>query len=439
MSSSLLVGAAEIDITPPFGAKMAGALYPRPSEGAADPLFVKAIVLEGNGVRMAYAIFDLVALDRAIGDRLTAAASAATGIPAEHIVWSCSHTHSGPCTLDLFPRGTPNPLDHAWLDALPGQFAACVAEADHNKAPMRVSRVRGYHSGLSHNRRLRYKDGREINTWLLNNGEDELQCAGAAGPIDPEIGMLAFDDEAGALRAVLFQFSLHANARWDGKLSAEYPAVVAARLREAFGPQVITLFLPGACGDQNPVASYRDIGNGIAEVMLPQLRKRKPLEDMTLGIAAKRVALPLRDTNIDQEERLQQSQWPPEVQHFFRDTQAALREDSRTQVETLLHAWHIGEVSFATFPGEAFVELGIRLKRESPFPWTYPVELCNDCLGYLITEQAWEAGGYEALVSSVGLVTPEGSGMIVDHDLEMLHQLNSASSWDRRRPAPARS
>jgi len=423
MSSTLLVGAAEIDITPPYGTKMAGALVPRPSEGAADPLFVKAIVLEGNGARMAYAIFDVVAFDRAMGERLTAAASAATGIPAEHLVWSCSHTHSGPCTLDLFPRGTPDPLDHAWLDTLPERFAACVAEADRRKAPMRVSRVRGYHSGLSHNRRLRYKDGREINTWLLNNGEDDLQCVGAAAPIDPEIGMLAFDDEAGNLQAVLFQFSLHANARWDGKLSAEYPAVVAARLREAFGPRVVALFMPGACGDLNPVSSYRDIGNGIADIMLPQLWKRRPLEDVTLGIASRRIVLPLRDFFADQEERLLKTQWGKDVEDFFRNTQADLRRSGRARVETLLHAWRIGEVSFATFPGEAFVELGMRLKRESPFPWTYPVELANDCLGYLITEQAWQAGGYEGLVSSVGLITPEGCGMIVDADLAMLARL----------------
>jgi len=421
--STLIVGVAEVDITPPHGTKMAGALVPRPSEGAADPLFVKAIVLEGNGVRMAYGIFDVVALDRAMGERLTAAASGATGIPAENIVWSCSHTHSGPCTLDLFTRGTPDPLDHAWLDTLPERFAACVAEADRKKAPMCVSRIRGYHSGLSHNRRLRYKDGREINTWLLDNGENDLQCVGAAGPIDPEIGMLAFDDEAGNLQAVLFQFSLHANARWDGKLSAEYPAVVAARLREAFGPQVITLFMPGACGDLNPVSSYRDIGNGIADVMLPELWKRRPLDDVTLDIAARQITLPLRDPHIDQEERLQKSQWWPDVQDFFRQTQVKMREAGRTQVDALIHAWHIGEVSFATFPGEAFVQHGLRLKRESPFPWTYPVELCNDCLGYLITEQAWQAGGYEGLVSSVGLITPKGSGMIVDEDLRLLNRL----------------
>jgi hypothetical protein len=426
MPSTLLVGAAEIDITPPYGTKMAGALVPRSSDGAADPLFVKAIVLEGNGVRMAYAVFDLVGLTLPIGEKMTAAACAATGIPAEQIVWSCTHTHSGPVTINHFPSDTPDPVDYAWQASLVDKFAACAAEADRRKAPMRVSRLRGYHSGLSHNRRLRYKDGREINTWLLNQGED-LQCVGAAGPIDPEIGMLAFDDEEGKLRAVLFNFALHNNARWDGKLSAEYPAVVAARLREAFGPQVITLFMPGACGDLNTLVNYRQTGDALADAMLPYLFKRTPMEDVTLGIASRPVTLPLRDVFADQEERLQKAQWWKEVEDFFRKSQADLQQEPRAQAETLLHAWHIGEVSFATFPGEAFVELGLRLKRESPFPWTYPVELADDCLGYLVTPQAWEAGGYEALVSSVGLVTPQGSGMIVEHNLAMLHQLREAS------------
>jgi len=423
MSSTLLVGAAEIDITPPYGAKMAGALVPRPSAGAADPLFVKAIVLEGNGVRMVYAVFDLVALSRAFGERLTAATGAATGIPAANIVWSCTHTHSGPVSINLFPSDVPDPVDYAWQESLIDKFAACVAEADRKKAPMRASRVRGYQHGLSHNRRLRYKDGREINSWLLNQGEDDLQCTGAAGPIDPEIGMLAFDDEAGTLQAVLFNFALHNNARWDGKLSAEYTAVVAARLREAFGPQVITLFMPGACGDQNPVVSYRQVGDGITDAMLPQLWKRTPLEDVTLGIASRRITLPLRDPFMDQEERLRKSQWQADVQDFFRKTQADLQHAGRMQAETLLHAWHIGEVSFATFPGEAFVELGLQLKRESPFPWTYPVELCNDCLGYLVTPQAWKAGGYESLVSTAAIAAPEASGLIVDEDLKLLNEL----------------
>ena len=46
MSGRLLVGAAEVDITPPVGTALAGSLGPRTSVGIEDPLTARAIVLE---------------------------------------------------------------------------------------------------------------------------------------------------------------------------------------------------------------------------------------------------------------------------------------------------------------------------------------------------------------------------------------------------------
>ena len=64
MADELLVGAAEVDITPPIGTALAGSTKPRTSVGIDDPLTVKAIVLESGGVKIAYALFDLVKLYR---------------------------------------------------------------------------------------------------------------------------------------------------------------------------------------------------------------------------------------------------------------------------------------------------------------------------------------------------------------------------------------
>jgi neutral ceramidase len=427
MSDSLLVGVAEVEITPPIGTLMAGALVPRASTGVYDPLMLKALVLDDGRTRIVYAIFDLVALVRPFGDRLSAAAAAATGIPTEHILWSCTHTHNGPCTAPYFPTTWPDPVDHAWLDTLIDTFAACVKIADDRKAPMRVRRTRGYRYDLGHNRRIRFKDGREINTWLLDSGEEDVQSLGAAGPIDPEIGILAFEALNGTLAAVLFQYALHANSRWGTVFSGDYPAVVAARLRERYGAQVTTLFMPGACADQNPVRGTRELGDALAETIIAKLDARPPaMTDTTLGIRAADITVPLRDVHMDQEARLAASQWGPEGQAFFRDSQRDLQRRVFTELPARLTAWHIGDVAFATFPGELFVEHGLRVKAESLFPWTYPVELCNDCLGYLITEQAWAAGGYEALISSVTQVAPAGSTMMVDENLSMLAALRNA-------------
>jgi len=428
MSTTLLVGTAEMDITPPAGTKMAGNLYPRASQGTDDPLMAKAIVLEADGVQVAYVTFDLVALDRTLGEQMAALVSARTGIPIEAIAWSCSHTHSGPYPLPgVTPSTIEDPVPYAWRNALPERVADCVAMAKARQAPARVYRTRDYRYDLGHNRRLRYKDGRQLNTWLLHNGEAQVQAIGAAGPIDPEVGILGFVGLDGTMLAVLYQYALHANAHFGIRFSGDYPAVVAARLREHYGAQVCALFMPGACGDQNPVRTYREIGNSLADAIIAQLTTQAtPLTEITLGACRRVIEVPTRDAFADQEARLQATQWGADPQQFFRDSQRDLQAHPGTTIETALHAWHVGEVAFASFPGELFVEHGLHVKADSPFPWTYPVELSQDALGYLITRSAWEAGGYESLVASMGRITPEGVEQMVETSLAMLRELHVA-------------
>jgi hypothetical protein len=424
MPPTLLVGAAEVDITPPIGTLMAGSLQPRPSIGVYDPLFAKVLVLDDGALRLAYVVFDLCVLDRATGDRIAAAIAQRTGIPAERVIWTCTHTHNGPCTIArLTPSNVPDPVNHAWLDVLAVQVAEATAEAITALQPMTVTRARAYVHGIAHTRRLRYKDGRAINTWLLHQGEDEVQCLGAEGPIDPEVGIFAFRDMAGTLQAVLFHVNLHVNSRWGNIFSGDYPAVVAARLREHYGPQVRTLFMPGACGDQNPVRPTREIGDLLADAIIARIDAGGKALAPVLGFTTREISVPTRDVFMDQSARLEASQWDELCKTFFRDSQRDLQAQGITSLPARLSAWSIGDVAFPTFPGELFVALGQQVKAESPFPWTYPIELVHGCLGYLIPEDAWHAGGYEALISSVTLVAPAGCAMMVEEVGRMLGEM----------------
>jgi len=385
---------------------------------------LKALVLESGGTRMAYAIFDLAILGREVGDRCTALAEERTGIPAQNIVWACTHTHTGPHTGDWFPyEGSVDPTNRDWLKTLPERFAACVQQADAAKVPARMSRVRAYCNSVGANRRYRFKGGREINTWLLSGEEDEVQCVGA-GPIDPEIGVLAFDAEAGGLIAVLFNYALHANANFGPVFSGDYPAVVASRIREVYGPHVSCLFAPGACGDVNPMRPWREVGDTVAEAILVKLRQRRPVGGpMALAVERRDLTVPYRDLRKQEDERITASQWPKESQELFRQNLEIMRRRGETETRTQLAAWRIGEVGFVGLPGELFVEWGMHLKQRSPFAWTYPVELCGDYVGYLVTRQAWEAGGYESLISTVAPVDVAGVEKMIASGLEMLARL----------------
>ena len=293
-----------------------------------------------------------------------------------------------------------------------------------------MSRLRGFHTGLAHNRRLLFKDGRAINIWNLERAE-EVQSIGSAGPTDPEIGILAFDDACGNLIAAIFHFTLHTNTNFGPYFSADYPGVVAARIRERFGPHVSTLFVPGACADLNSCGQrYRQVGDALAEVIIRKLEARVPLqESVSLAAAKREVTVPFRDLTVDQEERIRCSGWASESQEVFRREVEIMRREGTTEAKTVLQAWQIGNVGFASLPGELFVEWGLKIKRESPFPWTYPVELGGDYLGYLITQEAWDAGAYEALIARSAKPSPEGVSYMVDSVLDMLREL-----YSRERP-----
>lgn len=421
MIDQLFVGAAEVDITPPVGTKLCGSLEPRTSIGVDDPLTFKAVVLESGGVKLAYVLADLIALTRETGDAMVALAARRTGIASENIVLATSHTHTGPYTTMIFAGAE---INQEWLASLPEKFTQAVEAAHKSRRPARMSRERGYCLKMIHNRRLKFKDGRDINTWLLHQGEADIQCLGAAAPVDPEVGIICFDDEQGAPIAILWHFSLHTNANFGPRFSADYPGVVAGRLRERFGVGVVPIFMPGAQADINPLASYRLVGDELATVIIQRLDQRQPGKGGTkVGALKAEVVVPCRDLTVDQEKRIKDSQWSPNYQEVFRKELELMRKAGVREDRTVIQAWRIGEIGFASLPGELFVEWGIKIKQESPFPWTYPVELGGDYLGYLVTEKAWQAGGYESLIARSAKPSFEGVAGMVDKALDMLSEL----------------
>ena len=430
MTPPLSAGVAQIDITPAVGTKLAGSLAPRVSQGVQDLLYVKALVIESEGKQLAMVSLDLVSLERAHGDQAMALASEATGIPQDHIVWTATHTHTGPYTRTRMGEH----INAEWLATVPGRIAQAVADAQAHLRPAQLSRLRTFHFTMCHNRRLAFKDGRHVNTWLLGN-DCGVQSVGSAGPIDPEIGMLALDDADGKLMAIFFTYALHTNSNFGPCFSADYPTTVAKRISEHFGQDVATIYFPGCCGNINhcvPAGTDRRdivVGNLLADVMIPAIQKRKPLPGpFPLNAIKREITVPYRDLWMDMEDRLAKTMYPPNSCDHFREAQKVLQAEGRTQADTLLQAWHIGDTGFLSLPGEVFVEWGLKIKQASPFPWTFPVELGADSLGYLVTRDAYDAGGYESLLSYGTMVDVAGVELMVDRGLADLRRLHRAAA-----------
>ena len=93
-------------------------------------------------------------------------------------------------------------------------------------------------------------------------------------------------------------------------------------------------------------------------------------------------------------------------------------EDLRAEIQVLA----VGPVAFVAIPGEYFVELGMRIQKESPFPYTFIVELANADLGYIPTRRGFEEGGYEPTST---VLAPGGGEAIADKAIELLKRCNS--------------
>ena len=78
------------------------------------------------------------------------------------------------------------------------------------------------------------------------------------------------------------------------------------------------------------------------------------------------------------------------------------------------------DVAVVLLPGEVFVELGLEIKRRSPFANTLVIELSNDNPAYIPTEKAFGEGSYEIVNSRIA---PGGGERMVAEALRLLDGL----------------
>jgi hypothetical protein len=87
-----------------------------------------------------------------------------------------------------------------------------------------------------------------------------------------------------------------------------------------------------------------------------------------------------------------------------------------------LQALRIGDLAVCAIPFETFAEIGLELKKRSPFPRTMVVGIANGYNGYLPTPEQHQLGGYETWLGTCK-VQEEASVILTNNLLEMLAEL----------------
>jgi hypothetical protein len=101
-------------------------------------------------------------------------------------------------------------------------------------------------------------------------------------------------------------------------------------------------------------------------------------------------------------------------------------EQEPVERDVPIQALRVGDVGVVGLPGEVFVEVGLAVKRRSPFPLTIIAELANDWAGYIPTDVALREGSYETRLATVSKAPPGTAQLWADTAVGLLTQLAEA-------------
>lgn len=427
VAADLRVGAAAAVITPPEGTPLAGYYSQRGSKTVLDDIHAKAVVLELGDAKAALVVCDLISLPRHVVTEARRQIEAATGIPGANVMMSATHTHTGPVlnresSLDELVGATSD-LGRRYTDKLPELIARAVIDAHKKLAPARAATAIGKEDGVSFNRRFLMKDG----TVSWNPAKNHPDIVRPAGPIDPAVNVVYFETPKNAPVATYVNFALHPDTVGGEGVSADYPGVLARRLAEYRGPDMTTVFANGCCGNLNhrnitwadgqrgPAEANR-IGTLLAAAVLRTTPELKPLAAESLTVKSELVKLPLAKITPDDVAAAREvvarikggkATFLEQVK-AFRVLDVAAQNGKPWEVEVQVIA--LGDrLAWVSLPGEIFVELGLAIKRASPYPNTLIAELANGSIGYVPNRPAYAEGNYEVVSARCA----EGSGELL--------------------------
>jgi len=416
----LQVGVGKVDISPTGRVKREGYLLESYVEGVHDPIYAKALVLKHSDTSVALLCCDLLWLPRELIDPVVCEIETRTGIPREHTMVACSHTHSG-------PQVTTNAVvarDERYVQALGPKLVEAVVKAEERTTEAKVAVAKGHEDRISYNSRFLLADGTIAWRGLL-----EGEQATPTGPMDPEVGIVAFATPQGDVLATVYNFACHASSAAYGQVSADYPGAASAVIESRVGG--MAFYTRGSSGNIHPLEPAEVMGPKLAEEVVQRMQSPAFASCGALASVKEEAVLPLRALDPEQMKEVDHicdHQTSPEVSEgrkdYFRKCYAAfeaLRARTGT-ISTFIHVIRVGEAVLAGIPGEQFVQSGLEIKARSKFPNTFLVNLANDTIGYIPTRKAYEEGGYQTWIGACS-ITPEAGEMIVERALDLIEMV----------------
>lgn len=448
----LRAGAAAVDITPTqFPMNMPGGFSANMAEKAHDPFHARALVLDDGKTTLAMVVVDNLGAGPDVLNEAKAIAAEKTGMSADKMLISSTHTHSGP---SLNTRSEPAA---AYYKKFVEGVAGSIIQAHAALKPASVGMAAHPLPDEVFNRRWYLKEGKmPLNPYgrfdrvKTNPGTDPNVIDHPAGPTDPDITVISVQGEKRRPLALFANYSLHyVGGAPGGEMSSDYfgefARVMPSRLRgdETF----VAMMSNGTSGDINnipfgvtrpprePFEQIRIVAQKAADTAwFAQKKIEKHQGDLRLGMLQREVTLKFRKPTPQQleeaklimsiKDKAEIEKLPNRAKNYAGSAVNAAERPEET-LTVKLQAIRIGDYAVCGIPFETFVEIGLDLKKRSPFSKTMVIGLANGKHGYLPTPEQHKLGGYETWLGT-NQVQEDTSVILTNNLLEMLAELKKA-------------
>lgn len=361
-------GAAKRIVTPkPLLPVSGGVGKPNPVSVLNDDLTVRAAVFEKDGERVAFVGTDFLGFSAVLGNKARAKIK---GIPADHILIGCTHTHSAPDTYAFPDEQGNHGADLKYLDWVCDQMADAVNEAVKNLQPAELKIATDEAKG-----RIAYNYYAPA---LYDPRCNVIQAIATKGQ--------KHGAKKGGTIVTVVNYAIHPEVIGNdrGMLGPDLCGPLYKRVEEKAGG--MALFMNSAqggmvtadCRDpEHPGKEFNNwdecirIGNLLADEALRIVSGAPVQENPGLYVAAKRIAFPLDS---------------PKLKYvlFKSPLKGELTPDGK--VPTTLNLVNLGTAQILTVPGEALPNVGYYVKRHMNTKNPCLFGLTNDAFGYMLTK-----------------------------------------------------
>ena len=411
-----LVGFGREDITPMDSVPLAGYgdTSKRINEEVTDDLLATAIaVTDKSGNSVILYTLDIINARDAVVKGIRTTVSERTGVPAENIFITHTHTHSGP-DLSNTASGFITLYQEMLIES--AIEAGVQAWEDRKSATMYTAKADA--NGLNFIRHYRHEDGTYSGPGFGSSTTPKIGHAGAA---DPELRLIRFQRQGGK-DVLLMNWQAHATMNSyqvpNKGLSADFITGLRAYLEAELDCSFA--YYQGAAGDHMPTSDIaaedptRDVyefGEMLGTVVKTALQQQKK---MAAGaIKVQHVPFTARINHAD-DHLVEQATL---VQKYISDKGGNSGATAYAQTLGLISYHHansivrrakmadtttlncavlsIGDVGFAASPNELFGDMGIEMRRGSPYDMTFILGYCNYSNGYMPTRRAYAYSSYE--------------------------------------------